>query len=318
MPTLRSLPSGTRPNLYRLRAAASLLGLGLFSLAAPDAVLGHGGGARDAAIDGANYVRVARSGVAASQEGTLQVLHEDYADGTGRFTYFIESKGQRVQLYFQGEPARQMTGTLVRVHGFRAGNEFAIQGASDVQVLAAGTGGTGGVSALTVSGTFGPQKTAVLLVNFANNPTQPYTVATAQNVVFNTTSNFDLENSYGQTSLTGDVFGWYTIPLSSTVCDYSTLATQARSPATAAGVNLATSTRLVFAFPGNACGWWGLGTVGGNPSYAWVNGSFQLAVVGHEMGHNFGLYHSHSLECGDVPVAASCTSSEYGDSLDIM
>jgi hypothetical protein len=42
-------------------------------------------------------------------------------------------------------------------------------------------------------------------------------------------------------------------------------------------------------------------------------------VVGHEMGHNFGLYHSHSLDCGTVPVAASgCTTSEYGDQFDLM
>src|SRR6202040_3472202 len=99
---------------------------------------------------------------------------------------------------------------------------------------------------------------------------------------------FDLENSYGQTWLTGDVFGWYTIALSSTVCDYSTLATQAKSAAAAAGVNLSNYPRHVIAFPDNACGWWGLGTVGGNPSTAWINGSFELMVVGHEMGHNFG------------------------------
>jgi hypothetical protein len=143
-------------------------------------------------------------------------------------------------------------------------------------------------------------------------------VATARNVVFATTSSFDLENSYGQASLTGDVFGWYTIALSSTVCDYSTLASQARAAATAAGVNLSNYSRYVYAFPSNACGWWGLGTVGGNPSSAWINGSLQLAVVGHEMGHNFGLYHSHALECGTVPIGTGCTSVEYGDPLDIM
>jgi len=166
--------------------------------------------------------------------------------------------------------------------------------------------------------TVGAQQTLVILVNFADNATQPYTVATAQSVVFTTTSNFDLENSYGQTWLTGTVVGWYTIALSSTVCDYNTLASQAKSAAQAAGVNLSAYTRYVYAFPSNACTWWGLGTVGGNPSQAWVNGSFQLGVVGHEMGHNLGLYHSHSLDCGTTVLGTSCTTSEYGDTLDIM
>ena len=49
--------------------------------------------------------------------------------------------------------------------------------------------------------------------------------------------------------------GWYTIALSSTVCDYATLASQAKAAAQAAGVNLAAYTRYVYAFPQNACTW---------------------------------------------------------------
>jgi hypothetical protein len=72
--------------------------------------------------------------------------------------------------------------------------------------------------------TFGAQSTLVILVNFQDNPTQPYTVDYGRNVVFTTTSNFDLENSYGQPWLTGDVADWYTIPVSSPVCDFSSVA----------------------------------------------------------------------------------------------
>lgn len=36
------------------------------------------------------------------------------------------------------------------------------------------------------------------------------------------------------------------------------------------------------------------------------------------MGHNFGLYHSQSLDCGTVTLGTSCASQEYGDTLDIM
>jgi len=58
--------------------------------------------------------------------------------------------------------------------------------------------------------------------------------------------------------------------------------------------------------------------VGGNPAQAWINGSLALRVIGHELGHNFGLYHSHALECGATTLGNSCASLEYGDMLDIM
>ena len=240
-------------------------------------------------------------------EGTLEVLHEDSAAG-GRYHYHLDTANGRLTLYFAGDaPDDVLTGSRVRAHGVRLSQTLALDGSGSIQPVTT-----------ALANTFGAQKTLVILVNFTDNATQPYTIDYANSVVFTTTSNFDLENSYGKTSLVGDVVGWYTIPMSSTVCDYNTLATYAKNAATAAGVNVNNYTRHVFAFPQNACTWWGLGTVGGNPSKAWINGSFQLRVVGHEMGHNFGLYHSHYLDCGTTVLATSCTTSEYGDTLDIM
>jgi hypothetical protein len=83
-------------------------------------------------------------------------------------------------------------------------------------------------------------------------------------------------------------------------------------------VNLSAYTRYVYAFPQNACGWWGTGTVGGNPSEAWVNGGLMFQVVGHEMGHNLGLFHSRSIDCGSTTLGSNCTTDEYGDPLDTM
>ncbi len=239
-------------------------------------------------------------------EGVLEVFHEDRAKGS-RYLHFLKVKEERFSLHFAGDPPALQTGSRVRVRGARVDSALALA--------------SGSVSALSAAlpNTFGPQPTAVILVNFQDNPTnQPYTLAYAQGVVFSTTSNFYRENSFQQTWLTGDVYGWYTIPLNSTTCDPSSLATYAQQAATAAGVNLSAYTRYVYAFPNNACTWWGLGTVGGHPSMAWINGSFQLPVVGHEMGHNFGLYHSHALECGTSTLGTSCTAVEYGDTLDIM
>jgi hypothetical protein len=242
-------------------------------------------------------------------DGTLEVLHEDRDPGS-RYIYFLRTAIERLELRFAADAPALQTGDRVRARGVRSNGVLALSSGDSVQTLSA-----------ALPNTFGGQKTILILVNFNDKATQPYSVATAQSVM-NTTSNFDMENSYAQTFLTGvantsmaaDVYGWFTINQSSTVCDYSTTASLADQAATAAGVNLAQYSRKVYAFPQNACTWWGLGTVGGNPSKAWVNGSFQLRVVGHEMGHNLGLYHSHSMSC----AAGACSTSEYGDPYDIM
>jgi len=249
-------------------------------------------------------------------EGSLEVLVEDRNDGSRRVLFLETDGGERFELSFASQPAASLTtGTRVKVSGVRFESVIAV--ASGKQDLRKVSNGLSTQSVNALSQAFGAQKTVVLLVNFSDNAVQPYTVASAQSVM-STTSNFDLENSYGQTWLSADVFGWYTIAQSQSVCDYNTTSSLARSAATAAGVNMANYNRYVIAFPSNACGWWGLGTVGGWPSTAWINGSFQLMVVGHEMGHNLGLDHSHSLDCGSTVLTAPCTTNEYGDNLDIM
>ncbi len=239
-------------------------------------------------------------------EGTLEVLHEDYADGRSRYVYALETAGGRITLHSAADAPALQTGARVRVRGVQLGRAMALDSAGSVQTLSQ-----------VVPNTFGTQKTLVILVNFQDKATQPYAPDYAKGVVFTTTSAFDVENSFGQTSLTGDVTNWYTIALSYTVCDYSKLASLAKQAA-AANFSVSSYTRLVYAFPQNACSWWGLGSVGGTPSQAWINGNFVLKVVGHEMGHNLGLYHSHSMDCGSVVLGGTCTASEYGDTLDIM
>jgi hypothetical protein len=98
--------------------------------------------------------------------------------------------------------------------------------------------------ALASPNTFGEQRVIVMLVNFQDT-TVPYSWSLAQDVTFNKTNNFFQENSYGQTWLTGDVYGWYTIPLSKSGCDYNQIASLADQAATAQGVNLGNYSRRV-------------------------------------------------------------------------
>lgn len=104
-----------------------------------------------------------------------------------------------------------------------------------------------------------------------------------------------------------------------------TLHTDARAKAQAAGVSVASYDRVgvVFRFlgtsviPGSQITYGGLGEIAG--SYFWVNGYFDFRVVAHEIGHNYGLYHSNLWQVTDGnPVSASGTSTEYGDIFDTM
>jgi hypothetical protein len=127
------------------------------------------------------------------------------------------------------------------------------------------------------------------------------------------------ENSYGQTWLEGDVSGWHTIAVDNTNCDTTLIASRADAAASAAGYDLSAYGRFVYIFPTvSVCGWSGSGTVGGVPSQSWINGKFELKTIGHELGHNFGLQHSHALECGATTLGTNCQSLEYGDHFDIM
>lgn len=243
-------------------------------------------------------------------EGEIEVIYEDGRD-RGRLLYFLHSGDKKFEVKFSTSPPHTLrSGMHVTINGVQTGNTLELNSGEDVNVTS---------TQVAVTGTpTGQHRVLVVMVNFQDKQTQPFTREQAQAVMFGTTSDFYREASYGQTWLTGDVYGWYTIPVSFNTCDTAAIATYANQAATAAGANLSAYDHLVYAFPQNACTWQGRGSVGGSPSQAWVNEWFELGIVGHELGHNFGLYHSRSMDCGDVTIGSNCTISEYGDIFDLM
>jgi hypothetical protein len=252
-------------------------------------------------------------------EGRLHVLVEDYADHA-RVRHILDTDRGPVELEFDVRPANLHEGDRIRVRGrglaqrpARAGEPvLALDGASSgsVQVVSQSTA----LSAYSM----GQQNVAVILVNFSDNATQPITQAAAESLVLGQVNGYYQENSAGQTWLAGKSFPWVTIALSSTVCDYSALATQAVAAVKAAGGNPDSYARKVLLFPKNACGWAGLGNLGGGATNAWLNGRFTLQVASHEFGHNLGLQHAHALNCDTGVFGGTCSTIEYGDVADTL
>ena len=127
------------------------------------------------------------------------------------------------------------------------------------------------------------------------------------------------QQSFGKLTLTGSVFGWFTIPNKKTEgcgTNYSKWADAARAKAGVDGVDLTQYHHVVYAFP-VSCGWAGMGEMPG--ARTWIAGpSFSLGVVAHELGHNFGAHHAASWGCGSQTIGASCALTEYGDPFDVM
>jgi hypothetical protein len=265
-------------------------------------------------------------GKPAQLDGELEIVHQDFRDGHGRFVFTLkQADGTLVPMQFaKHPPTHLLTGDHVRANGQMLNGSLLLYSGSTNLTKTTGSSkpapSASPTPSIPVPNTLGTQSILVILVNFQDAAVQPYLASDVRNAFFSEANSFIVENSYQQTSLTGDVVGWYTIPDSVTTCNISQIATDAQNAAVAAGVNLSNYTRYVFFFPqDNACGFSGASQVGGKPSQSWINGTVDPYVVNHELGHAFGLWHSHSLVCSTTAtICSSGTVVEYGDRLDTM
>jgi hypothetical protein len=253
-------------------------------------------------------------------EGVLVVRHgDDFARGQSvNHSYFLVHDNLETELAFQDAPPDDsISGQRIRVTGAQHGKRFL--------VAAGGTKRAGGNSS-PGAGATGTRSVAVVLLNFSNSPTEPYSTSYATGVAFTNADSvaaYYAESSWGQLTLTGQVFGWYTVPETNETCATGAWANSATMAAAAEGVDLAGYDHVVYAFPYvPSCGWSGLATMPGRSS--WLNGQSAMALrtMAHELGHNFGTHHASSMTCTEagvrVALSATCTFSEYGDPFTVM
>ena len=258
----------------------------------------------------ANPVRGMAQGKSVALDGRLQVLIEDHPGGRAQTRHYLQTARGRVELLTEGAPLKAEAGSRVRLRGRVTGEALTLDGTtSSVQVT----------SAAALPAAMGEQRVAVILVNFQDDTSQPMTREAANTLVFETTNNFYRQSSFGQTWLSGRTFDWVTVPYNKSTCvDGMLIAAEADKAVAAAGGDLSGYNRKVYMFPRNACSWSGLALVNENPSMAWINGSFNLKAVGHELGHNLGLRHAHALDCDVSATGNTCTRLPYGDAADLM
>jgi len=160
--------------------------------------------------------------------------------------------------------------------------------------------------------TMGQRKVAVLLVKFQNDQRQLLDSSTAGSMISGQVNSYYQEDSYGNLSLGGDVYGYLTLPINS-VCQqivdasgvtsgFSYIQGAAETAAQNAGINLSGYDTVLLLSPElQTCSAMGeaAATIGGSPGYVIVKdqdySTLLPQLIPHEIGHNLGLHHARYL-----------------------
>jgi hypothetical protein len=163
---------------------------------------------------------------------------------------------------------------------------------------------------------------AVFLVNSHLNPVEQITQQQAYNKIFdennaNSISNYIKTVSYDKVSVTGQVFGYLTLPITQIeMCDAEKLRDATFEVAEQQGLDRSAFGKKMIVHTSSGCNFQGRGII-----------SIGASVLGtgtdlHEFGHSLGLNHANDWECGVGKTVgeknSDCSSIEYADDFDIM
>ncbi len=246
--------------------------------------------------------------------GKLQVKMAETKNGPDQTFYQLElGSGKYSTLYFVKQPENLKSVSQATVTGMELDSTVVLASGASVQST--------GAPILAATST-GAKKVLTILINFSDaaNPFNATQVNTEMYNAAYSTNNYYKENSYNQLSMSGDVVGPYTVPYSSTssCSDYGQAWTNAADQdAASAGVNLANYDLIEHVVPNNNnCGFIGVADAPG--SWSLFVGYNWSPLYAHELGHNYGMGHASTWDCGNSTLGTSCTYEEYGDYSDAM
>jgi Gametolysin peptidase M11 len=234
--------------------------------------------------------------------GTLRMRIADFDDHSETL-YRLVTKSETLELTFANRPPLASVGAEVAVRGVRDGQRMRVEAldllrTEETLELDLPAKQALRMALIIVDSTYTTTRGRQRLLQAADSPAAFYR-----------------DNSYGDWTIEGDAFGPYTIDIPN--CNDSELdpiAARASAAAQAAGVDVSQYDNLMFYLPASAgCTWGGIAEVGTNPTQGFKNGkntwyrSDGCVVFAQELGHNFGLLHSHT--CTAPPYA----SSDYGN-----
>lgn len=196
-----------------------------------------------------------------------------------------------------------------------------------------------------------PRNVAVFLVDFQDTATQPFYPADIDQKMFGTGtfSKYFKENSYGKQSITGDVFGWFTLNRNAGGC-FVDPQTDLSTMVSGNPINLADFNHIVIVTNCTNPTSYGMSTTGPQPyvingityniPVSWVmtsankfslpsDGSYETLatpfplttldyLLMHEFSHSLGFHHAHGLNCVGTVPNAECSGMAVGNYYDIL
>jgi hypothetical protein len=200
--------------------------------------------------------------------------------------------------------------------------------------LAAPAGSTAGDTAPVT------KRVAVVLFNFSDDMSQPFTADDAYRAVFtdpDSPAAYFRAVSGGALELTGTIFGWVTIDAAGAGCSAETATTSdrqwnaaARVQLVAAGADIRDFDYVLYGMPAVSCGASGRARVVCSGArcdrlaFVYSPASFLgHHTPTHELGHLIGSAHANRYDCTDAQgrpaaIGPSCTKVEYGDPFVVM
>jgi hypothetical protein len=260
------------------------------------------------------------------RSGQFTILHADMLDGSSTREPMLVDGDRQTPVHAPGDVWIE-PGSRVRLEGTMQNGAL---------VLADNLTAVSELAPARLAGGLGQapstETTAVVQFYFAGQttglPTDPADTMTTN---VKSLQAYYLEQTYDQITFQTTVFAPVTLSVpppsscpNSVLEDWAAKAEAAQAP----GFDQAHYKHLVYVFPATpACGWSGIAYMPGR--HVWINGSFTVPVIAHELGHNLGVAHAGGLTCTSsgalVPMGDACSIDrthyalpQYADPFDAM